>query len=119
MPHRNVTAFFHERGVALQAIDRLVQDGIPREAIRIFPEADASGSPNSPRGVANDAKEFWDYVGEHLMPDLDNPAYRKALKRGHIMVVACVEDPIAFDAEDILDEYGTVRLDELDDGRDA
>jgi hypothetical protein len=109
MALRNVTAFFHERSAALEAIDRLVQDGIPRDAVRIFPESDAAGTPNSPSGAASDTKSFWDYAGEHFMPDLDSPAYRQALERGHIMVVARVEDPMAFDAEDILDEYGTVK----------
>ena len=116
MSHRNVTAFFHERDVALQAIDRLVEEGVPRDAIHIFPEADAAGSPDSSRGVASEAKGFWDNVGDHFMPDLDNPAYREALERGHIMVIARVEDPMAFDAEDILEEFGTVKLDGPDAG---
>jgi uncharacterized protein (TIGR02271 family) len=125
-----ITAAFDLRSDATEAVARLVKAGIPRTNIRIIPETDATtatagGSPSyagqtgvrpsseyTQYDVQRDEKGFWASLGDLFMPDDDRSTYTEALHRGGIMVSATVEPSQAAVAEDILDDEGTINLDE-------
>jgi uncharacterized protein (TIGR02271 family) len=124
-----ITAAFDSRSDATEAVARLVKAGISRSNIRIIPETDATGTaggspsfagqtgvrPSSEYthyDVKQDEKGFWASLGDLFMPDDDRSTYTEALHRGSIMVSATVDASQAAIAEDILDDEGTINLDE-------
>ena len=55
---------------------------------------------------------FWASLGDLFLPDEDRYTYAEAIHRGDIMVSATVDAAHTKRAEDILEKYGTVNIDE-------
>lgn len=109
-----VTALFDKRSEAMQAVEELVRAGIQRSAVRISPESDVSTSSASRTSydVSRDEKGFWASLGDLFMPDEDRYTYAEAMNRGSTMVSVSVDQTNAEMAEDVLEKYGTVNVDE-------
>ena len=111
--HRTITALFDHRSEAMQAVEELVRDGVPRTAIRVTPEQDFGSTTTATSYDTNrDEKGFWATLGDLFMPDEDRHTYAEAMHRGSIMVSASVDGAHADRAEDILEQHGTVNVDE-------
>ncbi len=111
---QTITAFFDKRSDAAAAVEQLVQSGLNRADIRILPERDIATSTNydGAYDVNRDEKGFWASLSDFFFPEDDRYTYAEALNRGSIMVTATVEQNDAAKAIDILEELGTVNLNE-------
>lgn len=109
-----VTALFDKRSEAMQAVEELVRAGIQRGAVRISPESDVSTASASRTSydASRDEKGFWASLGDLFMPDEDRYTYAEAMNRGSTMVSVSVDQTNAEMAEDVLEKYGTVNVDE-------
>jgi len=115
MTQQTITALFDTRAEATQAIEELVKAGIPRTTIKLMPEDDIASASNTTRGsydATRDEKGFWATLSDFFMPDEDRYTYAEAMHRGSIMVSVTVDEAQATRAEDILDKYGTINIDE-------
>jgi uncharacterized protein (TIGR02271 family) len=116
MTQQTITAIFDKREEATRAVDDLVQGGIPRTSIKLMPENDVAPAPILSTGTTydttRDEKGFWATLGDLFMPDEDRSSYAEAMHRGSIMVSVAVDEAHAARAEDILEEHGTVNMDE-------
>jgi hypothetical protein len=116
----NVTALFDSKTDAEEAVDRLIDSGIPKDRIRLVPgsEIDPKGDPDA-----------WDEEGptpEQRMgileslrglffPDDERFTYGEHLRRGCLLVSVEVTDAEHDRALDILDDEGTVDMDARED----
>jgi uncharacterized protein (TIGR02271 family) len=114
MTQQVITAFFDSRSEATKAIEELVKAGIPRAGIRLMPENEGSVSPTTTTSydTNKDEKGFWASLEEFFFPAEDRHTYAEAMHRGTIMVSASVDPAHAELAEDILEKYGTVDIEE-------
>jgi uncharacterized protein (TIGR02271 family) len=115
MTQQVITAFFDSRADANSAMEELVEAGIPRTSIRLMPETETSSTSTTAQSSYDpnrDEKGFWASLGELFLPDEDRYTYAEAMHRGSIMVSATVDAAHAERAEDILEKYGTVDIDE-------
>ena len=111
--NRTITALFDKRSDAMKAVDELVAAGIPRTAVRVSPETDATTSTTTTSyDTSRDEKGFWASLGDLFMPDEDRYTYAEAMHRGSIMVSVSVDAAHAERAEDILETHGTVNVEE-------
>ena len=108
---QTITAMFDSRDKALIAVEELVAAGIPRSSVRINPETDVVGSTGS-YDTTRDEKGFWASLEDLFMPSDDRAVHAEAMHRGRIMVAVTVDQGHAATAENILEEQGTVDLDE-------
>jgi len=114
MTQQVITAFFDSRSDATTAVEELVKAGIPRAGIRLLPETEglAATTTRSSYDTNKDEKGFWASLEEFFFPVEDRYTYAEAMHRGTIMVSASVDSAHAERAEDILEKYGTVNLEE-------
>jgi uncharacterized protein (TIGR02271 family) len=114
MTQQVITAFFDSRSEATKAIEELVKAGIPQAGIRLMPENEGSMSTTTttPYDTNKDEKGFWASLEEFFFPEEDRFTYAEAMHRGTIMVSASVDSAHAEIAEDILEKYGTVNIEE-------
>jgi uncharacterized protein (TIGR02271 family) len=115
MTQKVITAFFDNRADATKAIDELVKEGIPRTSVKLMPETETSSTTTTTRSSYDrdrDEKGFWASLGDLFLPDEDRYTYAEAMHRGSIMVSATVDAAHADRAEDILEKYGTVNIEE-------
>ncbi|MBB3409765.1 hypothetical protein FHT87_003684 [Rhizobium sp. BK316] len=106
-----LTAFFDSRHDAESAIDRLKNLGIT--TVRMMPgyEADSDKA-----GVAGDDRGgFWSKLGDWLFPDEDRSVYAEGLRRGGFLISVEVDDATYGIAHDILDDEGSIDMDERAD----
>ena len=111
---QTITALFDNRAEAARAVSQLVAAGIPANSIRTTPDSDvvpATGTRTA-YDTTRDDQGFWASLKDMFMPEDDRHTYVEAMNRGSIMVAATVDDAHAARAEDILEEHGTVELDE-------
>ena len=113
MTQQIVTAFFETRDQATEAITELVNAGIPRARIRLLPETD-EGATSAHHD--DEDKGFFGMLADMFFPDDDRYTYAEALNRGSTMVSVTAEDFEAERAEEILERYGTVNIDESERG---
>jgi uncharacterized protein (TIGR02271 family) len=117
-----IAAFFDSRGDVDKAVRELESAGIPRNDIKIMPETDddTTSSFGSAETTGYDAKRdekgFWASLGNLFLPDEDRYTYAEAMNRGSIMVSVTVDAEHAARAEDILEQYGTVDIEERESG---
>jgi len=108
---RTVTAFFDSRSDAEAAIERIVEAGVARHAVKMVEGADPSTGGAATAAPVED-RSFFDKLGDFFMPDEDRHAYAEGLRRGGYLVsvptTAGNRDTILH----ILDDEGTVDMDE-------
>jgi len=112
--YNTLSAFFDSRTEAESAVSRLKDAGIPDKDIRFMPgyEADADPTP-----VANDDRSgFWAILEDFFFPDEDRATYAEGLRRGGFLVsVSNLNDALYETAHDILDDEGSIDIDERAD----
>ena len=111
---QTITAMFDTRTAAQNAVEKLVAAGIARSAIRVLPEAE--GSTYTKTGTSydhgRDEGGFWAGLKDLFIPEEDRYTYSEAMSRGGNMVTVTVDDTHLTRAMDILEEEGSVDLDE-------
>jgi len=111
--NRMLTAFFDNRRDAEEAIARLVQAGVPRGEINLV-EGDTrtSGASSSGASTSYEDTGFWATLSNLFMPDEDRHTYAEGLRRGGYMVSVHTTDSQYQKALDILEDEGTINLDD-------
>jgi uncharacterized protein (TIGR02271 family) len=105
--NRTLTAFFDDRASADTARQRLQSLGLTDASIRL-----TGGDEYAGRDHRED-KGFWESVSDFFFPDEDSAAYAEGLRRGgYLLTVSNVPSDMYDRAVDILDDEGSVDLDE-------
>ncbi|MBM3606297.1 MAG: DUF2382 domain-containing protein [Alphaproteobacteria bacterium] len=107
---RSVSAMFDSRADAQRAVDRLQAAGLSSGQIRMVEgsAADAGTTRSSDEG-----KGFWDSLSDFFFPEEDRYTYAEGLSRGGCLVTVSSLTDANYDAVlDILDDEGTIDLDE-------
>src|SRR5918998_4171735 len=107
---RTITAFFDSRQDASEAIERLGRAGIPRSSINIVEGADRSQGASVSRD--DEGPGFWEALKDLFLPDEDRATYAEGLRRGGYIVTVQADSTHYDKAIDILDDEGTVDLDQ-------
>ncbi|WP_275787515.1 YsnF/AvaK domain-containing protein [Pararhizobium gei] len=103
-----ITAFFDSRTDADHAVERLVEAGIARDAVRVI----ASGSDETV-STTDESKGFWASLADLFMPEEDRNVYAEGIRRGGYLVTVSGYPASMHDvALDILDDEGSIDLDE-------
>jgi uncharacterized protein (TIGR02271 family) len=101
---------FDSQGDAQRAVDRLIDAGIPAGSVRLVPGYE-NDTPVTDRTEHH--RGFFASLADLFMPDEDRYTYAEGLSRGGYMVVASDLDTAYYDrAVDILDDEGSIDLDE-------
>lgn len=105
-----LTAFFDSRSDSEAAIEKLKSSGVTD--VRLMPgyEADDEGSATTPEGSG-----FWAGLADWFFPDEDRDVYAEGLRRGGFLVSASVNESTYDTAHDILDDEGSIDIDERAD----
>lgn len=133
---RAVTAMFDSRSDAEDAIEALVEAGFSREDVRLVPgyekDSDVSGSGSSTSGYTGsgsatssrsdtssrgheEGRGFWESLSDFFFPEEDRYSYAEGLRRGGYLVTVNTTEANHDQAVDILDDEGTIDLDERED----
>lgn len=107
--NHTVTAFFRDKTDAEEATRKLASAGIPEGNIRLVPgrESDSVAATDVDTG-----KGFWEALGDFFFPSDDREVYAEGLRRGGYLVTVSVNDAQHETAIDILDDEGTIDVDE-------
>ncbi|MBY3192651.1 YsnF/AvaK domain-containing protein [Rhizobium laguerreae] len=109
----NLSAFFDSRSDAERAVERLKEAGVANDAIRFLPGYEANGDAGA---VASDDRSgFWAKLEDWFFPDEDRATYAEGLRRGGFLVSVQVDDATYETAHDILDDEGSIDIDERAD----
>jgi uncharacterized protein (TIGR02271 family) len=115
---RTITAFFDSRTDAEEAIARLHSAGVSRDSIRLTP-GDERDTGEMGRTDTNSLSEasvgFWDSLRDLFLPDEDRQTYAEGLRRGGYLVSVSANDTEYERVLDILDDEGTIDIDERAD----
>jgi len=112
---RTITAFFDSRSDAEEAVERLEELGVSQDNIRLIPgyERDTDTGDRPP---AEDSGEgFWDALRDLFLPEDDRRTYAEGLRRGGYLVTVAAADDQYERVLDILDDEGTIDIDERSD----
>lgn len=110
---RTLTAFFRDREDADRAVTRLIDGGISNDSIRLVPGKSPDSAPVDSRA---ESTGFWDALGDFFFPDEDRGVYAEGLRRGGYLVSVSGIDQMQHDrALDILDDEGTIDVDDWAD----
>ena len=109
--NNTLSAFFDSRSDAENAGSRLKDAGIPENAIRFMPGYEADDA------VAGDSERsgFWSGLADWFFPDEDRATYAEGLSRGGFLVSVQVDGSNYETAHDILDDEGSIDIDERAD----
>jgi uncharacterized protein (TIGR02271 family) len=111
--YSSLTAFFDSRSDAESAVRRLRDAGIPNDSIRMVPGYEADDSSSL---AGDDRGGFWAKLEDFFFPDSDREVYSEGLRRGGILVsVTNISKDHYETAHDILDDEGSIDLDERAD----
>lgn len=107
--NHTVTAFFRDKSDAETATRKLASAGIPESNITLVPgrEPDSVAAADVDNG-----KGFWEALGDFFFPADDREVYAEGLRRGGYLVTVKVNDAQHETAVDILDDDGTIDVDE-------
>jgi uncharacterized protein (TIGR02271 family) len=103
-----LTAFFEDRDDADDAVERLLEAGLPESAVRLVPGHESDTQPTE-----SEHKGFFEALGDFFFPDEDRYAYAEGLRRGGFLItvsgVTAAQHDIVLE---ILDDEGAIDLDE-------
>jgi stress response protein YsnF len=104
---QTITAMYDTYPEATAAKAKLVALGIPEVGVRIL-----SGSKAGTAAVTTQEEGMWGSLKEFFMPEEDRHLHAEGLHRGGTMLTATVEDGYAERTYDILEEHGSIDMDE-------
>jgi uncharacterized protein (TIGR02271 family) len=104
---RTITAFFDKEDEANRAISRLTSAGIPRSNISMV-----AGRAQSVPARKDEELGFWESLKDFFMPEEDRATYAEGLRRGGYLVGVRTDSAHYEKAIDILDDEGTIDLDQ-------
>lgn len=108
---RTITAFFDSRSDAEVAVERIVEAGVARHAVKMVEGADPmTGATTTAAPV--EERSFFDKLGDFFMPDEDRHTYAEGLRRGGYFVSVPTTVGNRDKILDILDDEGTVDMNE-------
>jgi stress response protein YsnF len=108
-----VTAFFDNRTDAEEAVRALHAAGVSRDSIRLVPghERDEAEGADAP-SLGEASVSFWDSLRDLFLPDEDRTVYAEGLCRGGYLVSVNATEAEHELVLDILDDEGTIDIDE-------
>jgi len=110
---RTITAFFRERSDAEEAMNGLVSAGIAQDNIRLVPGKE---SDNVAAAEVDERSGFWDSLANFFFPAADREVYAEGLRRGgYLVTVSNLDEAGHQTALDILDDEGTIDVDQWSD----
>jgi len=109
---RTVTAFFDSRSDAENAVERLIATGIPRDSVRLTPGNERDREDTGDASVRPESGGFWDSLTDLFLPDEDRSTYAEGLRRGGYLISVNAGDEQYDRVIDILDDEGTIDIDE-------
>ncbi|TXN22185.1 DUF2382 domain-containing protein [Methylobacterium sp. WL30] len=104
---QTITAMYDTYPEATAAKAKLVALGIPEVGVRIL-----SGNEAGTADTTTHEEGMWGSLKEFFMPEEDRHLHAEGLHRGGTMLTATVEDGYAEQTYDILEEHGSVDMDE-------
>ncbi|EPE96452.1 YsnF/AvaK domain-containing protein [Rhizobium grahamii] len=112
--YNTLSAFFDSRFEAESAVSRLKDAGIPEKDIRFMPGYEAD--TDTADVASDDRSGFWAKLEDFFFPDEDRATYAEGLRRGGFLVsVSSLNDALYETAHDILDDEGSINIDERAD----
>ena len=110
----SLAAFFDSRLQAESAVSCLEDAGVPTARIRLMPGYEANEKNT---GVMSDDRNgFFDALADFFFPDEDRAVYAEGLRRGGFLVqVNDIDDALYETVHDILDDEGSIDIDERAD----
>jgi uncharacterized protein (TIGR02271 family) len=105
---RTVAAFFDKREAAERAEENLIAAGFPRTSVRLIP----GNEPRSAGAQPRQSEGFWEALKDFFFPEEDRYTYAEGLRRGGYLVTASASDARYEKALEILDNEGTIDIDE-------
>jgi uncharacterized protein (TIGR02271 family) len=110
---RTLTAFFRDRSDAEEATRDLIAAGIAESNVHLVP---GNESDNVAATDVDEGRGFWGALGDFFFPDEDRAVYAEGLRRGgYLVTVDAVTEAQHDKAVDILDDEGTIDVDEWAD----
>ena len=109
---QTITALFDTPQAAEATRGKLVAAGVPQSAIRIVAGAQNTTRTSGSFDRERDEGGFWGSLKDFFLPEEDRYAYSEGLSRGGTMLSVSVEQSQADTAYDILEENGSVDLDD-------
>lgn len=109
-----LSAFFDFRSDAEDAVSRLKDADISKDAIRLVPGYEADG--HAQNSASDDHKGIWASLEDFFFTDSDRLLYSEGLRHGGFLIsVTTVKEALYETAREILDDEGSVDLDERAD----
>ncbi|MCJ2020439.1 YsnF/AvaK domain-containing protein [Methylobacterium sp. E-065] len=106
---QTITAMYDTYPEATAAKAKLVAIGIPEVGVRILSGSEAGTTTGA---ATTHEGGMWGSLKEFFMPEEDRHLHAEGLNRGGTMLTATVEDGYAERTYDILEEHGSVDMDE-------
>jgi uncharacterized protein (TIGR02271 family) len=106
MSNRTITAMFDSADAANRARDRLLQVGLPSDAVQVIDQG------TSGERAASDEKGLWESIKDFFTDDEDDRAtYEEGIRRGGHLLTATVDDQYAGEVMTLLENSDAVDLD--------
>jgi uncharacterized protein (TIGR02271 family) len=111
-PRRMVTALFDSRSAAENAIERLVNAGVPHDRIGLMPGDESEASDEAGAFSRPEPRGFWGSLEDWLVPDEDRHLYAEGLSRGGYLISVTTGDEHYARVMAILDSANAIDIDE-------
>lgn len=111
--YRTLSAFFDSKHEAERAVDRLIDAGVPRSDVRLVPGYE-NDTPTTDR--TEQRTSIFGALADFFFPEEDRHTYAEGLSRGgYLVVVDNLSNTLHDTAVDILDDEGSIDLDEREE----
>ena len=108
---QTITALYDKHADATAAQSKLLALGIPAGSIKLLSGTQTAQTSTTTTGTKPD-ESFWGSLKELFMPEEDRYAYNEGLSRGGTMLSVTTEEAHMEQVFDIVEEHGSVDLDE-------
>jgi uncharacterized protein (TIGR02271 family) len=116
MQQQTIVAHFDDRSQAQQAMNALVEAGLPRSAIRLLPEAQTGYQrTGSSYDHARDEGGFLASLDDLAMSDEDRYSYAEGMSRGGVTLGVTTDDAHVDRIVEIVERHGAVDMDEREE----